>query len=228
MGPTALRGIRATGDTLSNVESQFLHLTILVAAGIEPPTSWLPGQRVTTRPRLSIAKDTQSSFSVSSPAFSSVGTDTEHKDSLELFRWEKFLRSNSAGPSQGRCGGMRAFVNTRSNLAIIPPSNPLGEHGWFQRSLLTQFDTGGLAVDQTPVSLGGSPYGRFLYHVGLSSVVLTDEVGDGLDHFHGTYNLSTQHGQLITTFVVVQVHLKAATQTYSNKHTSLLPSCLCL
>ena len=53
MGPTALRGFRATGDTLSNVESQVLHLTNLVAAGIEPPTSWLPGQHVTTQPQLS-------------------------------------------------------------------------------------------------------------------------------------------------------------------------------
>ena len=35
------------------LKARFLHLTILVAAGIEPPTSWLPGQRVTTRPRLS-------------------------------------------------------------------------------------------------------------------------------------------------------------------------------
>ena len=31
----------------------FLHLTILVAAGIKPQTFWLPGQRVTTWPRLS-------------------------------------------------------------------------------------------------------------------------------------------------------------------------------
>ena len=54
MGQTALRGIRATGDTLSNVESHVFNLTDLVAQpGIEPPTSWLPGQRVTTRPRLS-------------------------------------------------------------------------------------------------------------------------------------------------------------------------------
>ena len=36
------------------LKARFLHLTILVAAGIEPPTSWLPGQRVTARPRLSI------------------------------------------------------------------------------------------------------------------------------------------------------------------------------
>ena len=35
------------------LKARFLHLTILVAAGIEPPTSWLPGQRVTTQPRLS-------------------------------------------------------------------------------------------------------------------------------------------------------------------------------
>ena len=37
------------------LKARFLHLTILVAAGIEPPTSWLPGQRVTTQPRLSIS-----------------------------------------------------------------------------------------------------------------------------------------------------------------------------
>ena len=36
------------------LKARFLHLTNLVAQpGIEPPTSWLPGQRVTTRPRLS-------------------------------------------------------------------------------------------------------------------------------------------------------------------------------
>ena len=35
------------------LKARFLHLTILVAAGIEPPTSWLPGQRVTTQPQLS-------------------------------------------------------------------------------------------------------------------------------------------------------------------------------
>ena len=35
------------------LKARFLHLTILVGAGIEPPTSWLPGQRVTTRPWLS-------------------------------------------------------------------------------------------------------------------------------------------------------------------------------
>ena len=35
------------------LKARFLHLTILVAAGIEPPTSWPPGQRVTTKPRLS-------------------------------------------------------------------------------------------------------------------------------------------------------------------------------
>ena len=35
------------------MKARFLHLTILVAARIEPPTSGLPGQRVTTRPRLS-------------------------------------------------------------------------------------------------------------------------------------------------------------------------------
>ena len=35
------------------LKARFLHLTNLVAQpGIEPPTSWLPGQRVTTRPRL--------------------------------------------------------------------------------------------------------------------------------------------------------------------------------
>ena len=33
-------------------KARFLHLTILVATRIEPPTSWLPGQRVTARPRL--------------------------------------------------------------------------------------------------------------------------------------------------------------------------------
>ena len=34
------------------LKARFLHLTNLVAQpGIEPPTSWLPGQRVTTRPR---------------------------------------------------------------------------------------------------------------------------------------------------------------------------------
>ena len=36
------------------LKARFLHLTILVAAGIEPQTFALPGQRVTTRPRLSI------------------------------------------------------------------------------------------------------------------------------------------------------------------------------
>ena len=36
------------------LKARFLHLTNLVAAGIEPPTSWLPGQRVTTQPRLSV------------------------------------------------------------------------------------------------------------------------------------------------------------------------------
>ena len=36
------------------LKARFLHLTILVAAGIEPPTSWLPGQSGTTRPQLSI------------------------------------------------------------------------------------------------------------------------------------------------------------------------------
>ena len=37
------------------LKARFLHLTNLVAQpGIEPPTSWLPGQRVTTRPRLYI------------------------------------------------------------------------------------------------------------------------------------------------------------------------------
>ena len=37
------------------LKARFLHLTNLVAQpGIEPPTSWLPGQRVTTRPRLSV------------------------------------------------------------------------------------------------------------------------------------------------------------------------------
>ena len=36
------------------LKARFLHLTNLVAQpGIEPLTSWLPGQRVTTRPRLS-------------------------------------------------------------------------------------------------------------------------------------------------------------------------------
>ena len=36
------------------LKARFLHLTNLVAQpGIEPPTSCLPGQRVTTRPRLS-------------------------------------------------------------------------------------------------------------------------------------------------------------------------------
>ena len=34
------------------LKARFLHLTILVAAGIEPPPSWLPGQHVTTRPLL--------------------------------------------------------------------------------------------------------------------------------------------------------------------------------
>ena len=37
------------------LKARFLHLTNLVAQPeIEPPTSWLPGQRLTTRPRLSI------------------------------------------------------------------------------------------------------------------------------------------------------------------------------
>ena len=37
------------------LKARFLHLTNLVAQpGIEPPTSWLPCQRVTTRPRLSL------------------------------------------------------------------------------------------------------------------------------------------------------------------------------
>ena len=37
------------------LKARFLHLTNLVAQpGIEPQTSWLPGQRVTTRPRLSV------------------------------------------------------------------------------------------------------------------------------------------------------------------------------
>ena len=36
------------------LKARFLHLTNLVAQpGIEPPTSWLPGQCVTTQPRLS-------------------------------------------------------------------------------------------------------------------------------------------------------------------------------
>ena len=34
------------------LKARFLHLTILAAAGIEPPTSRLPGQCVTTQPRL--------------------------------------------------------------------------------------------------------------------------------------------------------------------------------
>ena len=38
------------------LKARFLHLTILVAAGIEPQTFWLPGQRVATRPRLSALK----------------------------------------------------------------------------------------------------------------------------------------------------------------------------
>ena len=41
------------------LKARFLHLTILVAAGIEPATSWLPGQRVTAWPRLSINMDKQ-------------------------------------------------------------------------------------------------------------------------------------------------------------------------
>ena len=36
------------------LKARFLQLTNLVAAGIEPPTFWLPGQRVTTRPQLSV------------------------------------------------------------------------------------------------------------------------------------------------------------------------------
>ena len=36
------------------LKARFLHLTILVAARIEPPTSWITGQRITTRPRLSM------------------------------------------------------------------------------------------------------------------------------------------------------------------------------
>ena len=36
------------------LKARFLHLSILVAAGIEPPTSGLRGQRVTTWPRLSV------------------------------------------------------------------------------------------------------------------------------------------------------------------------------
>ena len=42
------------------LKARLLHLTNLVAQpGIEPPTSWLPGQRVTTRPRLSAILDTR-------------------------------------------------------------------------------------------------------------------------------------------------------------------------
>ena len=36
------------------LKARFLHHTNLVAAGIEPPTSSLPGQRVTTQPRLPV------------------------------------------------------------------------------------------------------------------------------------------------------------------------------
>ena len=39
------------------LKARFLHLTILVAAEIEPPTFWLPGQRVTTLPRLSTVRN---------------------------------------------------------------------------------------------------------------------------------------------------------------------------
>ena len=49
------------------LKERFLHLTNLVAQpGIETPTSWLPGQRVTTRPRFSVTLDTnmKPSFSV--------------------------------------------------------------------------------------------------------------------------------------------------------------------
>ena len=52
MGPTALRGIRATGDTLSNVESQ-----VFTPYNFGSSRDWtpdIPGQRVTFRPRLSI------------------------------------------------------------------------------------------------------------------------------------------------------------------------------
>ena len=48
------------------LKARILHLTILVAAGIKFSTSRLPGQRVTTRPRLS-AKVIQS-YSAISPA----------------------------------------------------------------------------------------------------------------------------------------------------------------
>ena len=41
-------------ETLSNVESQDFTPYNWVAARIEPQTFWLPGQRVTTRPRLSV------------------------------------------------------------------------------------------------------------------------------------------------------------------------------
>ena len=34
------------------LKARFIHLTILAAAGIEPQTFWIPGQRVTTRPWL--------------------------------------------------------------------------------------------------------------------------------------------------------------------------------
>ena len=40
------------------LKARFLHLTILVAAGIKPQTFWLPGQRVTTWPRLSVCYNT--------------------------------------------------------------------------------------------------------------------------------------------------------------------------
>ena len=36
------------------LKARFLHLTFLVAAGIELPISCLPGQRVTTQPRLTV------------------------------------------------------------------------------------------------------------------------------------------------------------------------------
>ena len=37
---------------VSMLKARFLHFTILEAAGIEPQTFWLPGQHVTTWPRL--------------------------------------------------------------------------------------------------------------------------------------------------------------------------------
>ena len=40
--------------TLQCWKPGFYTLQFLVVAGIEPPTSWLPGQRVTTRPWLSV------------------------------------------------------------------------------------------------------------------------------------------------------------------------------